>query len=78
MNKLVLIFISLILASSAFSLNVNKTVILEHKTEVTGSDSQGRAVSGHLDNNPNIYPSKSKDSLNVALNKKKKLSAPKK
>lgn len=71
MNKLVLISISLILTSSAFSMNSNKAVILEHKTEVTGADSQGRAVSGHLDNGPIIYPSKPKGSLNVASNKKK-------
>ncbi|MFT4059784.1 MAG: hypothetical protein QM652_09565 [Legionella sp.] len=30
----------------------NKAVILEHTTEVTSADSQGRAVSGHLDNSP--------------------------
>lgn len=71
MNKLILISIPLILTSSAFSMSSNKTVILEHKTEVTGADNQGKAVSGHLDNGPIIYPSKSKDSLNVALNKKK-------
>ena len=68
MNKLALIFIPLILTSSAFSMDSNKTVILEHKAEVTGADSQGKAVSGHLDNGPIIYPSKSKDSLNVVLN----------
>lgn len=71
MNKLVLIFISLILPSSVFSMNSNKAAILEHKTEVTGADNQGRAVSGHLDNGPITYPSKPKNSLNMALNKKK-------
>ena len=71
MNKLVLISISLILTSSAFSMSLNKAVILEHKTEVTGADSQGRAVSGHLDNGHIIYPSKPKDSLNIASNKKR-------
>ena len=71
MNKLVLISISLILTSTAFSMSSNKAVILEHKTEVTGADGQGRAVSGHLDNGPIIYPSKPKNSLNVASNKKK-------
>ncbi|MFA5960781.1 MAG: hypothetical protein WC785_09720 [Tatlockia sp.] len=78
MNKLVLISISLILTltSSAFSMSSNKAVILKHKTEVTGADSQGRAVSGHLDNGPIIYSSKPKDSSNIALNKKKNKSAP--
>jgi len=52
-------------------MSLNKAVILEHKTEVTGADSQGRAVSGHLDNGPIIYPSKPKDSLNIASNKKR-------
>lgn len=73
MNKLVLISIYLILTSSAFSMNSNKAVILEHKTEVTGADGKGRAVGGHLDNGPIIYPSKPRDSLNVASNKKNKL-----
>lgn len=76
MNKLVLIAISLVLTSSAFSMSSNKAVILQHKTEVTGADSQGRAVSGHLDNGPIIYPSKPKNSSNIALNKKKNKSAP--
>lgn len=76
MNKLVLIAISLVLTSSAFSMSSNKAVILQHKTEVTGADSQGRAVSGHLDNGPIIYPSKPKASSNIALNKQKNKSAP--
>lgn len=75
MNKLVVISISLIFTSSVFSMSSNKVVILEHKTEVTGADSQGRAVSGHLDNGPIIYPSKPKDSLHVASNKKKNKSS---
>lgn len=74
MNKLISFFILLILTPSAFSMNSNKVVILKHKAEVTGANSQGRAVSGHLDNGPTIYPSQSKDSLNLALNKKKKKS----
>lgn len=75
MNKLLLISISLTLTSSVLSMSSNKAVILEHKTEVTGADSQGRAVSGHLDNGPIIYPSKPKDSSNIALNRKKNKSA---
>jgi len=76
MNKLVLISISLILTSPVFSMSSNQAVILEHKTKVTGADSQGKAVSGHLDNGPIIYPSNSKGSLNVALNRKTNKSAP--
>lgn len=70
MNKLVLIAISFILTSTSISMSSNKVVIIEHKTEVTGADSQGKAVSGHLDTGPIIYPAKSKNSLNVDLNKK--------
>lgn len=72
MKKLLLIFIPLILALSVFALSSNKAVILEHKTEVTGADSQGRAVSGHVDNNPVTYPSESKESLSMELNGQKK------
>lgn len=72
MNKLVLIFISIISTSSGFSMSSNKAVILEHKTEVTGADSQGRAVSGRFGNGPIIYPSKPKDSSHDVVSNKKK------
>ncbi|MGQ3892155.1 hypothetical protein [Legionella sp. CNM-4043-24] len=76
MNKKILISISLILASSVFAMNSNQAVILEHKAKVTGADSQGKAISGHLNNGPLIYPAKTKGSSNIALKGKAHTLAP--
>jgi hypothetical protein len=61
MKKTILIFLSIIIISSAHSMNLNKATIIGHKAEVTGSDSSGRAINGHLENGTIIYPSNQKN-----------------
>ena len=69
MNRLVKIIPYLILSSSAFALTLDKEVILDHKSEVTGSDSNCKVISGHIDNGPIIFPSKAKNSPPLPSNK---------
>ena len=67
MKRLILIG-TLIATSSSYALELHgadaltldKAVILDHKSEITGSDSNCKVISGHIDNGPIIYPSKTK------------------
>ncbi len=44
-----LLIIMLFTISSCHAMEMDNAVILEHKSEVTGKDSEGHAVNGHIE-----------------------------
>lgn len=50
MKKLILVFVMLVQASYSYALELNKAVILEHHSWITGFDENGKALSGNLQN----------------------------
>lgn|GEM_PF-3695373 len=61
MKKSALIFLSIIIVTSVHSMTLNKATIIGHKAEITGGDGSVRAINGHLENGPIIYPTKQKN-----------------
>jgi hypothetical protein len=59
MGKL-LIIVSLFIVSSSYATEMHHAIVLEHKSEISGSDDKGRAVDGHVetegDNESSIRP----------------------
>lgn len=60
MKKVTVAIISMLVVSSVFAMKMHKATIIEHKAEITGNDSKGRAINGHLDNGPIVYGPKQK------------------
>ena len=46
--RILLIIASLFAASSTFAIELDQAVILDHRSEVYGSDATGKAIDGHL------------------------------